>query len=209
MKNPYEVLGIPPTATDDEVKAAYRALARKYHPDHYADNPLSDLAKEKMQEINEAYDTIVRMRKEGGGQSGHGSQQSGYPNGGYRQPNGGPSRYNDIRQMLMQNRIMDAEMLLDGIPAASRDAEWYYLKGVVLHKKGWLEEAYNHFATACRMDPNNMEYRQAFHQAGAGRQNGGYNTTPATTGSFCDVCQALWCADCCCECMGGDLVRCC
>ena len=206
MKNPYEVLGIPPTATDDEVKAAYRALARKYHPDNYVDNPLSDLAKEKMQEINEAYDAIVRSRKEGG------SGQGGYQNGGYRQPNGGPSRYNDVRQMIMQNRLMDAEMILDGIPANARDAEWYYLKGMVLHKKGWLEDAYNHFATACRMDPNNVEYRQAFNQAGMGRQHGGYSTPTTNNGGncdACDVCQALWCADCCCECMGGDLIRCC
>ena len=153
MRDPYEVLGVQPSATDDEVKAAYRALARKYHPDNYADNPLSDLAQEKMQEINEAYDTVVRMRKEGNTGSN--------PNGGYRAPNGGPSRYGDIRQMIMQNRLMDAEMLLDGIPAHARDAEWFFLKGSVLHKKGWLEEAYNHFATACRMDPQNQEYRQA------------------------------------------------
>ena len=69
MRDPYEVLGISPNATDDEVKTAYRNLARKYHPDNYTNNPLSDLAQEKMQEINEAYDTIVRMRKEGNGTS--------------------------------------------------------------------------------------------------------------------------------------------
>ena len=205
-------MGIPPTATDDEVKAAYRALARKYHPDNYADNPLSDLAKEKMQEINEAYDSIIRSRKEGNGGTSQGQGQGGY-NGGYRQPNGGPSRYNDVRQMILNNRLMDAEMILDGIPANARDAEWYYLKGMVLHKKGWLEDAYNHFATACRMDPNNVEYRQAFNQAGMGRQQGGYSApaTPSPSGNCdaCDVCQALWCADCCCECMGGDLIACC
>ena len=66
-RDPYEVLGIQPSATDEEVKAAYRALARKYHPDNYTDNPLSDLAQEKMQEINDAYDSIVRARKNGGG----------------------------------------------------------------------------------------------------------------------------------------------
>lgn len=202
MRDPYEVLGIQPSATDDEVKAAYRALARKYHPDNYADNPLSDLAQEKMQEINEAYDAIVRMRKEGG---------NSHQNGGYRAPHGGPSRYNDIRQMIMQNRIMDAEMLLDGIPAASRDAEWFFLKGSVLHKKGWLEEAYNHFATACRMDPNNLEYRQALNRAEAGRQTGSYHSGPAGGAGCngCDVCQTLICMDCCCECMGGDLIACC
>ena len=203
MRDPYEVLGIKPSATDDEVKTAYRNLARKYHPDNYADNPLSDLAQEKMQEINEAYDTIVRMRKEGN--TGHNQ------NGGYRAPNGGTSRYSDIRNMIAQNRLMDAEMLLDGIPAYSRDAEWFFLKGSVLHKKGWLEEAYNHFATACRMDPNNFEYREAFNRANMGRQTGGYhgNAPAGQSCNACDVCQTLWCMDCCCELMGGDLIACC
>ena len=204
MRDPYEVLGIQPSATDDEVKTAYRNLARKYHPDNYADNPLSDLAEEKMQEINEAYDAIVRMRK--------GDTTANANNGGYRGPNGGPSRYADIRQMIAQNRIMDAEMLLDGIPSHARDAEWFFLKGTVLHRKGWLEEAFNNISTACRMDPNNMEYRRTHDQISMSRQTGGYRT-PTTTSAqgcnSCDVCQALICADCCCECMGGDLIACC
>lgn len=66
VNDPYKVLEISPEATDEEVKTAYREMARKYHPDNYANNPLSDLAQEKMQEINEAYDTIIRMRKQGG-----------------------------------------------------------------------------------------------------------------------------------------------
>ncbi len=198
-KDPYEVLGIRPTATDDEVKAAYRALARKYHPDNYADNPLSGLAEEKMQEINEAYDAIVRMRKQGSQQTAGNASRST-----------GPSRYPDIRQMITHNRIMEAEMLLDGIPSAQRDGEWFFLKGSVLYRKGWLEDAYTHFQTACRMDPGNMEYRQALDRLMQGRQTGGYRTAGTTGGcSGCDVCSSLLCADCCCECMGGDLIRCC
>ena len=54
MNDPYQILNIPPTATDEEVKRAYRDLARKYHPDNYHDTPLADLAQEKMKEINEA-----------------------------------------------------------------------------------------------------------------------------------------------------------
>ena len=65
MTDPYKVLGVSPNATDDEVKDAYRRLARKYHPDNYVNNPLSDLATEKMKEINEAYDEIQRQRKSG------------------------------------------------------------------------------------------------------------------------------------------------
>ena len=201
-RDPYEVLGIKPTATDDEVKTAYRNMARKYHPDNYADNPLSELAQEKMQEINEAYDAIVRMRKGGAGSSAN--------NGGYRGPNGSPSRYGDIRRMIQQNRIMDAEMLLDGVPAYSRDGEWYFLKGSVLFKKGWLEDAYTHFQTACNMEPGNLEYRQALNRVATNRQTGGYRTVEQNQGcTGCDVCTSLYCADCCCECMGGDLISCC
>lgn len=196
MTDPYKVLGIPPQATDDQVKAAYREMARKYHPDNYADNPLSDLAQEKMQEINEAYDTIVKERK----------------NGGYRSGNTGGGRYADIRSLISQNRIQDAETLLDGVPSVSRDAEWFFLKGSVLYKKGWLEEAYQNLSTACRMDPSNPEYRAAFDQMNMGRQTGGYTTRSGEGGtgcSGCDICSGLLCADCCCECMGGDLVPCC
>lgn len=198
----YKILGIEPSATDDEVKSAYREMARKYHPDNYTDNPLSELAQEKMQEINEAYDTIVRTRRQGGAPSG-GRASSGQP---------GSSRYVDIRSMINSGRVLDAEMLLDGIPAASRDAEWYFLKGSVLYKKGWLEDAYGHFNTACRMDPSNMEFRTAMNQMNAQRHNGGYRTggNPNAGGcSACDMCSGLICADCCCECMGGDLIRCC
>ncbi len=200
MQNPYEVLGIQATATDDEVKAAYRELAKKYHPDNYTNNPLSDLAEEKMQEINEAYDAIIRMRRQGN-TSDHSD--------GYQA--GGPSRYTDIRNLIRTGRTIDAESLLDGIPAPSRDAEWYFLKGSVLYKKGWLEEAFSHLSTASRMDPTNAEYRQAVEQMDRQRRTGGYHVTPAPVGgcSACDVCNGLICADCCCECMGGDLIRCC
>ena len=67
MTDPYKVLGVSPNATDEQVKSAYRELAKKYHPDNYANNPLADLAQEKMQEINQAYDTIMAQRKRGGG----------------------------------------------------------------------------------------------------------------------------------------------
>lgn len=198
-KDPYSILGIRPDATDDEVKSAYRALARKYHPDNYSNNPLSELAEEKMQEINEAYDAIVRMRKSGGSVGG-----------GAPRTAGGSSSHGDIRRMIFQNRIAEAEMLLDGVPATGRDAEWYFLKGSVLYRKGWLEEAYTHFQTACSKDPNNLEYRQALNRMAQSRQTGGYRTVGDPGGcSGCDVCSSLLCADCCCECMGGDLIRCC
>lgn len=206
MKDPYAVLGINRNATDDEIKSAYRELARKYHPDHYADNPLSDLAAEKMQEINSAYDEIMNSRRSGSKKSGGGF---------HADPTGGSGNYADIRSYIQQNRFDDAQSLLDGVPIERRDAEWYYLNGLVLYRRGWFDDAYTSFSTACRMDPGNAEYRNAYTAAQRNRGGfgaGGYNGFSGSNGgncSACDICQGLICADCCCECLGGDLIRCC
>ena len=62
VNNPYSVLGVSPAATDDEIKTAYRNLAKKYHPDNFSQDPAAaEMAQEKMQQINEAYDSIIRM----------------------------------------------------------------------------------------------------------------------------------------------------
>ncbi|MBQ9768815.1 MAG: J domain-containing protein, partial [Clostridia bacterium] len=100
MRDPYEILGVSRDATDEEIKNAYRQLARKYHPDNYADNPLSDLASEKMKEINEAYDEIVNSRK--GGSSGSSGRSS----------SSNPS-YAKIRTLISNNRLDEAQRELD------------------------------------------------------------------------------------------------
>lgn len=193
MTDPYKVLGVSPHATDDEVKDAYRRLARKYHPDNYVNNPLSDLATEKMKEINEAYDEIQRQRKGGG--SGYGQQSYG----GYQQSYGGSGQFADIRRLINLNRLADAEELLDGVASGSRGAEWNYLKGIVNYRKGWLDNAVTYLNTACSMEPGNMEYRQALNQLTQRQQ--GYAQAGGT--SMCEVCASLYCANACCNCMGG------
>lgn len=204
MSDPYKVLGVSPYDTDEKIKLAYKELAKKYHPDNYDSSPLSDLAEEKMKEINEAYDQIMdeRRKKRAGDYSSYYSSSNNYKS----------SNYNDVRNLIMSGRIIDAEQILDGVNEAQRDAEWYFLKGTVLYKKGWLEEAYNNFNRACNMDPGNREYKAAVNQINNQRNGvyGGYNPATANSGcSGCDICTSLMCADCCCECMGGDLIRCC
>lgn len=202
MTDPYAVLGVSKNATDDEVKNAYRELARKYHPDNYADNPLSDLAGEKMKEINEAYDSIMAERRAG--------KTSG---SAYTGNTGGASSFPDVRNLINQGRLEQAQEVLDGVPPQSRDAEWYFLNGTVLYRRGWFDQAFTSFSTASRMDPNNSEYRNAVQNAARqqGRQYNPYRTYGGTGSDCgaCDVCQGLICADCCCECMGGDLIPCC
>ena len=205
MSDPYKILGISPNATDEEVKSAYRALAKKYHPDNYAGSPVADLATEKMKEINQAYDTVMAQRK---GRSA-GTQQNGGYTGGYSSYGGSRSAsgFNDVRNLIMSGRIADAEQILNGVPAEGRNAEWNFLKGTVLYKRGWMEEAYNHFSQACQMDPGNAEYRAAMNQAVNQRNGvyGGYNPTMQSAGgcSCCDVCTTMICCDACCNPYGG------
>ena len=201
MRDPYEVLGVKPGASEEEIKRAYRDLARKYHPDNYADNPLADLAQEKMKEINEAYEALTK----GGGSTGGGQDYARQSRGGYSGGSTNPT-YAAIRQNINMGNIVVAEQQLNAI--ATRDAEWYFLSGAVAYRKGWMDEARRNYEIACQMAPNNLEYQQALRMFSAGGNP--YRRNYAGGGmSGCDMCSTLICADCCCESMGGDLIPCC
>ena len=199
MSDPYSVLGVSPNASDEEIKKAYRELARKYHPDNYQNNPLADLAEEKMKEINEAYDAINKMRS-GGSYSGSAYQQSGSSYGyGYQQQSQSSSAgnlYSRIRQAINAGNIDAAENLLRQAPA--QDAEWHFLSGCIAYRRGWLDEARQQYQIACNADPGNMEYRQALNMM----QQGGQAYRPyGNTGvgmDACDCCSTLMCLQCLC-----------
>lgn len=209
MKNPYEILGIPENASDEQIKAAYRELARKYQ----SDDDASSRAQNKMREIDEAYDNIILNRSRSGGRDESSYQRQTEPD--YTDSSAQYDGLGDIRAKIKSNRLDDAETLLDGIPPTNRSAEWYYLKGTVQQRHGWLEEALKNLESAVNMDPNNREYRAALNNIQSSRF-GGYRQSEAPQRNrrsgdcgFCDMCSGLLCADCCCECMGGDLIPCC
>ncbi|MEE1042984.1 MAG: J domain-containing protein [Clostridia bacterium] len=197
--NPYEVLGVPENADDATVKKAYRELVKKYHPDNFKDNPLADLANEKLQEVNEAYDMITKGNTGGGYSS---SNNSSY--------NNNSTRFAYVRTLIQQRRLADADAELNRNNDGS--AEWHYLKGVVCISKGWHFEGIQHLQTAVNMDPANMEYRNMLNNISMRRNsytqmgNGyGYQSND----QMCNCCSNLICADCCCEMLGGDLISCC
>jgi DnaJ-class molecular chaperone len=203
MTDPYKVLGVSPDASDDEIKKAYRALARKYHPDKYRDSDLADLASEKMKEVNAAYEEIQNIRKNGGSsQSSHSNNNS---QGGYNY-GGGTSKnplYNEIHRYLNDGNIAAAEAKLFEVHEGDRVAEWNFLYGCVLIKKGQYVDAQRYIDIACSMDPYNHEYRAAKDQLRRQAQGyGGYDSAPRVGCSCCDICAGLMCMDCLCSCMG-------
>lgn len=203
MSDPYKVLGVSSNATDDEIKKAYRALVKQYHPDNYADNPLADLAAEKMKEINEAYAEIQQLRANGSSSRSSGSGSYSYTSGSYHSGGntGGSTEYARIRQLINSARTAEAETLLNRTPVGERNAEWHFLKGVVLYRNGWVQDARSEIETACRMDPYNNEY-QAFLQ----RLNNGAAQSPYNVGmpngqncDVCDICSTMMCLNCLCN----------
>ena len=222
MRDPYQVLGVPSTATDEEVKKAYRNLARKYHPDNYHDSPLADVAQEKMKEINEAYEEVQTMRKKGTGGGTYGGNsygnpygQSGYgqnpyggnPFSGYGGAYGGDPAFVRVRMSITQGNLNLAEELLNAM--SDHNAEWNFLKGVLCYRRGWMDEAKRYYETAVQMNPNNPEYRRALDiMEGRGStyrpQGYGNRTTGTFGGDNCTrICGALVCLNC----LGGAGVR--
>ena len=213
MKDPYQVLGVPETATDEEIKKAYRDLARKYHPDNYHDNPLADLAQEKMKDINAAYEQITKERS---GRGSGGSSYSSYGSGGtaYQrhqqygsQSSSGSSVLQQVRLAINSGNLSRAEALLANY--ADHNAEWNFLKGAVCYRRGWMDEAKRYYQTACQMDPGNAEYRSALDfmenaSQTAYRPNGGTFGTEFCGGNPCLTLCCLYTL-----CNGGGYFFCC
>ncbi len=156
-KNYYDILGVSEKASQEDITAAKNEMAKRYHSDVNIKNGIDTT--EKMQEINEAYDTITKGRSASSGPgSSQSYQQSSYSHQQQYSSSVNPT-YQQVRNLINMGDIVTAERLLQEVP--QRDAEWYFLTGGVALKRNWLDEAMQNFSIACRMDPGNLEYRQA------------------------------------------------
>ena len=167
IDDPYKVLGLSPDASDEEVKRAYRRLAKKYHPDL---NPGDQEAARKMQEVNAAYEQIKDPDKFRQQQSGYGGNAyGGYydPFGGYRQQSYGGAQSGDQYQQAAQQyirfgRYREALNALQSSP--ERNARWYYLSALANNGLGNQVTALEHIRKAVSMDPDNLEYQHVLDQ---------------------------------------------
>lgn len=205
--DPYKILGVSQSASDEEVKNAYIELVKKYHPDKYADNPLKELAQEKLKEINEAYDTINRQRKaNGGSNSYYGNNNGSYRSGSYSYNGSNASIYQQVRNLLAANQLDRAEQLLNGVSAADRNGEWEYLSGILSLRRGYYDNAKTHFQRAVQMEPNNPEYNQAYQSVSGVYTT--YSGNPYRTGDANDLCNLCSCLLCSNLCLNGLCFRC-
>lgn len=168
MKNPYTVLGVPENASEEEIKKAYRALSRKYHPDANINNPNKAQAEEKFKEIQQAYQQIMREREGGAG------YQSGGYQGGFGGNAGQSSSWSeeDVRMQAAENYIRSrhfTEALHVLSELQTRNARWYYLSAMANSGQGNNVLAKEHAQKAAAMEPDNMVYRQLLQQI----ENGG------------------------------------
>ncbi len=187
MNDPYSILGVYPSSSDDEIRSAYEELVRQNSGNG-----------EKITELTNAYNDIMDLRR-----------------ANIFTPAG--NSLSEVRRLLSIGNYQDASSILDSIQ--ERTAEWYFLSGSANYAKGWLDDAYSDFEKACRMEPYNPEYNSAFRhmrESKNGYMRGdpndkpfGDNMRPVGGCSVCDICNGLICTDCCCECMGGDLIPCC
>ena len=203
--NPYEVLGVSRNASIDEIKKAYRELSRKYHPDSYVGNPLSSLAEEKFEQVQEAYDAIM---KEKNGERNY-SNYDNSNNYGYN--NGESGEMAEVYNLLGRRSYSQALRLLDSIP--NRNARWYYYSAIAQVGLGNNLRGMEYAKMAVSMEPNNIEYqnlvnRLSFQGNRYGEVRNVYRGGRSGFDDASDLCCKLWLADSLCECMGGDLCSC-
>ncbi len=159
MSDPYQILGVSRGASDEEVKAAYRRLAKKYHPDL---NPGDATAAKKMNEINAAYDAIKNPSSQS-----YGGYDSWY-DGGSASASGSGVELDAAEHYLRNGMFREALNVLRGVPSAERGARWYYISALAAYNTGSTISALEYIRTAVRMEPGNPTYRAVLDQMEAG-----------------------------------------
>ncbi len=200
MQDPYQVLGVSPDASDEEIKRAYRRLAKKYHPDLNPDDPN---AARRMNEINAAYEQIKNPEK-AGPQPGAGGYQTGYDPFTYwtqtQYQTRQPTAMEAARQYLAFGNYTAAIQALSQVAPNARTAQWYHLSAIANSGTGNRMMALEHARRAVQMEPNNAEYQRTLDQLeNSGRvyqeRARGYGYQPLDNAKLClSLCL---CSNCC------------
>ncbi|MGB4984453.1 MAG: DnaJ domain-containing protein [Erysipelotrichaceae bacterium] len=185
ISNPYEILGVNPNASEDEIKKAYRSLAKKYHPDVNKQPG----AAEKFKEVQNAYDTVINMKK--------GNYNSNTNN--YYNTNSSNANYSSIINLINQQDYQGALNILRSMP--NDNAYWYYYSAICNYNLGNNVLANQHITIAVQMEPTNMEFMLLYQQMS--RRYQGYNSQRSAYGvpyNFANCCYTFIFLNLCCRC---------
>lgn len=171
MGNPYNVLGVSPSATDEEIKKAYRALSRKYHPDANVNNPNREQAEERFKEIQQAYNQIMQEKQQGysyGGSAGggYGGFGSARRNSTYGRRQEETPEMQAAVNYLANRCYQEAWNVLSNMK--ERSARWYYYSAIAHAGLGSNMTAREYIQQAVSMEPSNIEYRHLMEQLNFG-----------------------------------------
>ena len=233
MKDPYQVLGIQRGASDEEIKKAYRAQCKRWHPDL---NPHDPTAEEHFKEVQAAYDAITKgetgPQQAQGGYGSYGGysqqqyygQQSGFDGfdgfdpfgfgfgfGGYQQASGASYSGTDTPEMqaarnfIANRRYVEARRVLDSIQ--NRNARWYYLSSLAYQGLGKSIDALQDARRAVQMDPNNTEYRMHLSRLQNPGQTYRTQTTYSQPGGLMRWCWSMILLNLLCNCCGSGCGR--
>ncbi|WP_050635558.1 J domain-containing protein [Candidatus Stoquefichus sp. SB1] len=200
--DPYQILGISPSASDDEVKQAYRTLSKKYHPDANINNAHQAEYTEKFKQVQNAYKTIIDSRKRGFTNqnygAGQGQSQSTYQYNGNEQ-----AAFNDAAAYINAGRFQDALNILEQI--RTRNSMWFYYSALAMNGVGNNATALEYAKTAAQMEPGNLQYLFLVQQlqAGSGQYRSAqqsYGSPFAGTANCCySILMMNLCLSCCCR----------
>jgi len=220
--DPFVILGIEKGASQSEILEAYKTK-RAYYQQHVFDEGEAGADAARMLELlDTAYQDAMTYTHEHAEVSG--------------EPSEGQNAYQEVRVAISSKDFSKAQSLLDDM--YYRGGEWHYYQAIIFYEKNWLNESKKQLELAVDLDPENEKYKRALDNmkkkmdgsdafARGQNANGGnaqdgqadrqYATqrtyqqdqTAAAADGCCTACQCAICADCCCECLGGDLIRCC
>lgn len=214
--DPFVILGIDKDSTQSEIEAAYNAKKEELKAHLFDEGESGAEAARQLERLENAYKDAIEATHDNAEIS-----------------TTGESSFEAVKQAIRDKNVELAQQELDAI--SYRGAEWHYMQSIVFYEKSWLNDSRKQLEIALQMDPSNEKYQRALNNlkkkmdgsrpydkegsngvygSASNPQNATTNRTYSSSGAdatdgCCAACQALWCADCCCECMGGDLIRCC
>ena len=155
--NAFEILGLPSTATRDEVKDKYNELRKQYLEDRFKPGDEGERAAEKLQELDVAYRDAMDAIDEREQRANRAANAETDNNTDGNNATG--DEYDDVRALIKDNKLDEAQNALDQI--TDRNAEWHYLQSILFYKRNWFLESKKQLEMACQLEPHNKRYKQS------------------------------------------------